>query len=166
MFITCLHEFLDVNITSGGGGISIRHLQAQKMAHVSSNGGHVQIDGLDGNAAIFTNGGNLQLQLLTNAKEVKIKVGAGEILLFLPSEDHFKFQVERIKEDETCAEDLFHLRTQGSFTERSKEDPSSCRVRISGSGKVTTIRRSWLESVMQAHTPLKAVGSCVEKGLP
>ncbi|KAI5084350.1 hypothetical protein GOP47_0000519 [Adiantum capillus-veneris] len=136
-----INDSPDVNISSGGGCISIKHLQAQEMARVSSDGGHVQIDGLDGNAAISTNGGNLQLQLLANAKEVKINAGAGEVTLFMPSEDHSK--IEQVQEEEeSFAGDPTNLSEKSSVTQGSKEDPSSCRVCILGSGKLTTIRRS------------------------
>lgn len=139
----------DVDIRSGGGCISIKHLQAQEKAHVSSSGGHVQIDGLDGNVVISTNGGNLHVQLLANAKEVKINAGAGEVALFTPSEDHIKLHVEQVEDGDSHTENLVYPGEKHLLGQDLEENHPSCRVFNSGSGKVTTKRRSWLESVIQ-----------------
>lgn len=137
----------DAKISSGGGGIAIKHLQSQEMAHVSSNGGHVQIDGLDGNAEILTGGGDTQLQLLANAREVKIDAGAGKVTLFMPSEIDVK--VERV--------DKWENHVKNPLSQLSGKSSSGCRVSVSSSGQVKTMKRSWLEAVMQAQsTPSKA----------
>lgn len=138
----------DTKITSGGGCVVIKHLQAQEMAHVSSNGGDVQIDGLDGNVEILTSGGDVQLQLLANAREAKIDAGSGEVTLYMLSENDVK--VEQVENWECHA--------NSSLSGLSGKNSPGCRVLVSGSGKVTTMKRSWFEAVMQAQsTASKAV---------
>lgn len=137
----------DVKLKSGGGCIEIKHIQAHQMAHVSSDGGHVQINGLDGNAEILSGGGNVQLQLLANAKEVKIDGGVGEVTLYLSSEDDIK--VEHA-ENGKCHEKDSVQEFDGSSDMSQGIGHARCRVFISGSGNVTTRKRSWLQAVMQS----------------
>lgn len=149
----------DVKLVSGGGAMEINHLQAQGMAYVSSTGGNVKIDGLDGNAKILSGGGTVQLQLLTNAKEVQIDAGAGDVILYVTSKDNTK--VEHVGSGKCSHEE--RVSDFNGLCIFSKEDLEmettqkpghlNCRVLISGSGNVITRERSWLEAVMHRFPP-------------
>lgn len=150
----------DVQLKSGGGCIEIKHIQAHQMAHVSSDGGDVQIYGLDGNAEILSGGGNVQLQLLANAKEVKINAGVGEVTLYLSSEDDIKVEHAesgRCHEKDSVQEFDGELCSSCGSSDMSQGiGHARCRVFISGSGNVITRKRSWLQAVMQS-TSSKAI---------
>ncbi|KAH7296819.1 hypothetical protein KP509_26G040200 [Ceratopteris richardii] len=137
----------DLCIVSDGGHISIKYLQAKGLAYLSSNGGNVEIQGLDGNATISTNGGNLRLQLLENAKEVKIDSGDGEVTLWMTSEENVN--VEHVNDHEKHAKGNLHTEKENVLAGRTEANLQRCNVLILGSGTVVTKKRSWIEAVMQ-----------------
>ncbi|KAL2651093.1 hypothetical protein R1flu_019221 [Riccia fluitans] len=75
----------DVIVQSAGGALKARHIQAQQMAHISSDGGPMMINGFDGNGIFISNGGKIELQLSEHAQEVHIDASDGDVVLSLSS---------------------------------------------------------------------------------
>lgn len=50
------------SLLSGGGHVLISHMSCEGLAAIDSAGGHVTVDGLEGNASILSAGGNIKVR--------------------------------------------------------------------------------------------------------
>jgi hypothetical protein len=57
----------------GGGGLHISHIACLRgEARLESGGGPLEVDGLEGNAALLSSGGNIKVSLLTAAAGIQV----------------------------------------------------------------------------------------------
>lgn len=91
----------DVSIAAGGGAVTLgayygREISVQAGSFSSQSfkadagkvdvrGGEVKVGSLDGSVTIESHGGDVELQLQEDAKEVEVRSGAGNVLLFAPA---------------------------------------------------------------------------------
>ncbi|KAH9556212.1 hypothetical protein CY35_07G014800 [Sphagnum magellanicum] len=157
----------DVRLESCGGSVQAKHIQAQNNVLVLTEGGSVNIKGLDGNAKIVTGGGSVELQVHEHAGEVEIDASKGAVTLYFSEQisGQVEFRGAQDLEQElpilsvTNEPGVYSFSGEGrpqidttsrasrshDANEAGRDFPFTCQVKILSAGTVYIKKRSWLD---------------------
>ncbi|CAM6083486.1 unnamed protein product [Calypogeia fissa] len=159
----------DVTLESKGGSVEAKEIQTQNSALICSRGGDVVIHGIDGKAAIESQGGNVEIQLNEHAEEVTVDAGKdGHVVLCLSSRlsAQLKYEGNEGVVQEGCTltsgSDFGTFEFTGREVAPNRQGTNSgwrgsenylpggvtaCKIHVSSARQVRVKQRSWFELV-------------------